>query len=104
MLGQMCAALRYQVVDTVVVDTGTCRRPRPIFAVTTNETSIIIGKARNVGWRVAEPAQECHPLTPTVATDMTTGSRRIKQAGRFLTAAQLGRRGNKDVRSRARRP
>jgi hypothetical protein len=50
--------------------------------VTTIETSIIAGKARNMGLRLtADPERKVAAMTPIVVTATTTGSRRISAVG-----------------------
>src|ERR1700756_2986835 len=59
-----------------------CRWPRPATAVAVIETNIIIGKARNVGLRVAAgPEKKAAAMTPRLPRDMRTGIRRTSGLG-----------------------
>ena len=79
-----------EVVGAIGVD-PVARRPRPVSAVTTTETSIIIGNARNMGLRLmADPDRKATAMTPTVMTDMTTGSRRTSAVGDAVPGSSGG--------------
>jgi hypothetical protein len=59
-----------------------CRRPRPVATVSPIESNVITGNATYMGLRVtAEPERKTAAMTPIVATDTTTGSRRVSGPG-----------------------
>lgn len=81
-LGDRCAQDTQvpEVVDTVVVDTGDMPPAASGYRSHHQRDQHHHWEGQKRGWRVAgEPGKNTVTMTPTVATDMTTGSRRISR-------------------------